>query len=224
MLFDLDGTLIKYSVDRLALTDEMFRYLKSRGLFFDIYGENDYPITLTRKTRWILESMNLPRPLISDVILSLFKIIDRYEVMATERTSVIDGAYAALDLVKSMSLKCGLFTLNGRHSTFNVLKKFGFLKYFEVVVTRDDVKYLKPNPEHLMAAINLLGIKPEETVVVGDSTLDVIPAAKLNALPVAVKSGVRSVHELRAAGAKIILDSVSDFPSWFRSFFESDFP
>ncbi|MEM2136605.1 MAG: HAD hydrolase-like protein, partial [Candidatus Methanomethylicia archaeon] len=79
------------------------------------------------------------------------------------------------------------------------------------------VKNFKPHIDHFVSAINLMGLKPEEVIVVGDSVIDVAPALALNAFPVAVKTGVRSEDELKAAGAKVILNSIAEFPKWFKT-------
>jgi phosphoglycolate phosphatase len=59
-------------------------------------------------------------------------------------------------------------------------------------------------------------LNPTEVIVVGDSIIDIIPALALNAFPVAVKTGVRGEDELRAAGAKIVLNSVAELPNWLQ--------
>ncbi|MEM2136606.1 MAG: HAD hydrolase-like protein, partial [Candidatus Methanomethylicia archaeon] len=124
VLLDLDGTLIKYSVDRFKLTRAILRYLKSINLFYNVYSEADYPIFMVRKTIRILEGIKLPKPKINFISSSLFKIIEDYEIEASNRTKIIDGTHETLSFVKQMNLKCGLVTLNSRRSTEIILNKF----------------------------------------------------------------------------------------------------
>lgn len=219
VIFDLDGTLTKYSVDRKALTFRIFSYLKSNFLFFKIYSCSDFPITIIRKTEILLKAMKLCKPLIEKTISDLYNLVDVFELKASENTILFNGVYESLELVKSLGLKCGLFTLCGRRSTENVLLKFNLKSYFDAVVTRDDVKNFKPHPEHLLKVISLLGLHPRRVLVVGDSTLDVISAKKIKATPIAVKTGVRTIEELKKAGAKIILNSIADFPTLLKALF-----
>jgi len=218
VLFDLDGTLIKYSVDRVKLTMDILKYLKKCDVYFNIYSEVDYPISMVRKTIKLLEGMKMPKNFIDSISSSLFKIIESYEVEASNRTSIINGAYETLKFIKSMGLKCGLITLNSRKSTEIILDKFNLKAFFDVIVTRDDVKNFKPHIDHLLKAINLMNLKPEDVIVVGDSIIDVIPAVVLNAFPIAVKTGVRREDELRAAGAKVVLNSIAELPDWIIKF------
>jgi len=216
VLFDLDGTLIRYSVDRVNLTKDILKCLKKFNIHFQIYSEADYPISMVRKTVRVLEGMKVQRWFIDYVSSTLFKIIESYEVEASNRTSLIEGAYEALNFVRSIGFKCGLITLNSRRSTEIVLDKFNLKRFFDVVVTRDDVRNFKPHVEHLAKAISLMQLNPTEVIVVGDSIIDIIPALALNAFPVAVKTGVRGEDELRAAGAKIVLNSVAELPNWLQ--------
>ncbi|MCS7368670.1 MAG: HAD family hydrolase [archaeon GBS-70-058] len=218
VLFDLDGTLIRYSVDRVNLTRDILKSLRKFNIYFQIYSEADYPISMVRKTIRVLEGMKVPKWFIDNVSSTLFRIIEFYEVEASNRTSLIEGAYEALSFVKSIGFKCGLITLNSRRSTEIVLDKFNLKNFFDAIVTRNDVKNFKPHVEHLVKAISLMELNPTEVIVVGDSIIDIIPALALNAFPVAVKTGVRSEDELRSAGAKIVLNSIAEFPGWLQKF------
>ncbi|MBC7110413.1 MAG: HAD-IA family hydrolase, partial [Archaeoglobi archaeon] len=47
-------------------------------------------------------------------------------------------------------------------------------KFFDVIVTGDEVKAGKPHPEIILRACELLGVSPKEVVLVGDTQSDVI--------------------------------------------------
>ena len=85
----------------------------------------------------------------------------------------------ALDILeKTENLKRGLVTNTPKDCTKEVLKKFGLERYFDVVVTGDDVSRGKPDPEIIFKACNHLEVDPKETIMVGDTDSDV-KAAKL---------------------------------------------
>ena len=69
------------------------------------------------------------------------------------------------------------------------------------VVTRDLVKYAKPDPDLFLAAAAQLNVPIENTVVVGDSIWDMLAAKRCRALGIGVLSGGYGVAELRDAGA-----------------------
>jgi len=54
-----------------------------------------------------------------------------------------------------------------------ILDKFDIKQYFSVVITSDDVKRAKPNPEIVFKACDELGVSPKSVVLVGDTESDV---------------------------------------------------
>jgi phosphoglycolate phosphatase-like HAD superfamily hydrolase len=79
-----------------------------------------------------------------------------------------------------------------------------------VVVTRDDVKYAKPDPDLFIAAAGRLGVPVENTVVVGDSIWDMLAARRCRALGVGLLSGGYGTEELERAGALRVYDDPAD--------------
>jgi phosphoglycolate phosphatase-like HAD superfamily hydrolase len=69
------------------------------------------------------------------------------------------------------------------------------------IVTRDQVRYAKPDPDLFVTAAERLGIGVEMTTVVGDSVWDMRAAQRARALGVALLSGGYSEDELDRAGA-----------------------
>ena len=78
------------------------------------------------------------------------------------------------------------------------------------VVTRDLVKYAKPDPDLFLAAAARLGAAPERAVVVGDSIWDMFAAIRCRALAVGVLSGGYGTEELQKAGACRVYDDPAD--------------
>jgi len=70
--------------------------------------------------------------------------------------------------------KLGIVTNIPRLNATTVLDKFGLTNFFDVIMTIEDVNRQKPDPEIIYKACNMLGCKPENTVLVGDTESDVI--------------------------------------------------
>jgi phosphoglycolate phosphatase-like HAD superfamily hydrolase len=69
------------------------------------------------------------------------------------------------------------------------------------IITRDAVRYAKPNPDLFLAAAEALGVPIEQSFVVGDSVWDLLAATRARALGVGVLSGGYGEDELVRAGA-----------------------
>jgi len=78
------------------------------------------------------------------------------------------------------------------------------------VVTRDKVKYAKPDPDLFLAAAERLGAPIETAVVVGDSIWDMLAAARCRALGVGLLCGGYGAHELQQASALRVYEDPAD--------------
>lgn len=82
-----------------------------------------------------------------------------------------------------------------------MLEKLGVDRTVVPIVTRDLVKYAKPDPDLFLAAAQKLGANIEHSIVVGDSVWDLLAARRARALGVGLLSGGYGQGELEAAGA-----------------------
>jgi HAD superfamily hydrolase (TIGR01509 family) len=78
------------------------------------------------------------------------------------------------------------------------------------VITRDLVRYAKPDPDLFLAAADRLGLPIERCVVVGDSIWDLLAAQRARALGVGVLSGGYGKEELERAGAYRVYEDPRD--------------
>jgi len=78
------------------------------------------------------------------------------------------------------------------------------------VITRDQVKHAKPDPDLFLAAAERLGVPVAETVVVGDSVWDLLAARRARALSVGLLSGGYGEEELERAGAYRVYQDPAD--------------
>lgn len=69
------------------------------------------------------------------------------------------------------------------------------------VITRDQVRHAKPDPDLFLAAAERLGVSIADSVVVGDSVWDLLAARRARALGVGLLSGGYGQEELERAGA-----------------------
>ncbi len=78
------------------------------------------------------------------------------------------------------------------------------------VITRDLVKYAKPDPDLFIAAAERLGVKIDSAIVVGDSIWDMLAAQRCKALGVGLLCGGYGSEELERAGAYRVYDDPLD--------------
>ncbi len=78
------------------------------------------------------------------------------------------------------------------------------------IVTRDQVKYAKPDPDLFLTAAERLHVPIETSIVVGDSVWDMLAARRAHALGVGLMSGGYGQDELERAGAYRVYSDPAD--------------
>ena len=76
-------------------------------------------------------------------------------------------------LEKLKNYKKGIITNTPRDCAIQIVRKNGLEKFFNVVLTGDDVKRGKPSPEIVLKACRLLSVKPADVVLIGDTNSDI---------------------------------------------------
>ena len=78
------------------------------------------------------------------------------------------------------------------------------------IVTRDEVRYAKPDPDLFIAAAAKLGVEIETATVIGDSVWDMLAACRARALGIGLLSGGYAAEELERAGAYRVFGDPAD--------------
>jgi phosphoglycolate phosphatase-like HAD superfamily hydrolase len=78
------------------------------------------------------------------------------------------------------------------------------------VITREKVRYAKPDPDLFVAAAERLGASMSRCVIVGDSVWDMLAARRAWALSVGLLSGGYGQDELERAGAYRVYQDPAD--------------
>jgi N-acetyl-D-muramate 6-phosphate phosphatase len=118
-----------------------------------------------------------------------------------------------------MSLKghypMAVVSARDERSTMRFLNQFDLVKYFDVIVTGLSAPHTKPYPDPILFAAQKMEVKPEECLMVGDTTVDMRAGKSAGAQTVGVLCGFGEEQELRKLGADLILESTSDLTKIF---------
>lgn len=172
VLFDLDGTLLdskKLVVDAIYHTLEHFmpkRYeydaVEARfGMAFEPFLASLIP----ERKEEVLDYFN--------------RYTLRYH---DEAVQLFPGVEEILQQLTLEGYQLGLVTNKTRSLTNRALQLFDLEEFFSVIITLDDVRCGKPDPEPLYRACSYLQVKPAEAVLIGDSQYDRL-AAKAAGMP-----------------------------------------
>ncbi|RAS19377.1 HAD family hydrolase [Paraburkholderia bryophila] len=205
-LFDLDGTLVESVYQHVLAWKEA---LDSEGI----------PLSVWRIHRKIgmsggLFTNQLLRETHKEISTELQERLRQAHAASYRRlrdqVCPLPGARELLTALTKAGTPWAVAT-SGRMETAAVnLEALGVDPAKAVVVTRDDVKYAKPDPDLFIAAAIRLGVPVEQSVVVGDSIWDMLAAKRCRALGVGVLSGGYGTEELERAGALRVYDDPAD--------------
>ena len=100
--------------------------------------------------------------------------LDNFEMTAAGEVSAAPGLYKILEFASDASLPLGIITRNTRRAvdrSFSVIPDLDST-FFTCIVTRDDPLPVKPAPDGVIYATRTMGVRPEETLVIGDYIYD----------------------------------------------------
>lgn len=163
-LFDLDGTL-----------------LDSVRLILDSYHHTTTVHGLPRRTdqEWLaglgtplrVQFKDAVRPdLPMDTLVATYREFNlaNHDTMASAYPGVVD----TLRQVRSRGIRFGLVTSKNQYGARLGLKLMGVESDFEVVIGADDVVNPKPHAEPVLKALELMKVRKDEAVYIGDSVHD----------------------------------------------------
>ena len=167
VLFDLDGTILN--------TNELI----VASFLHTLEGET--PRVYTRED--IIR--NFGRTLVDQMreytgLQDVERYIAKYREFNIERHDelIMDFPYVkeVLEALHGAGLRLGVVTSKIRRTSLMGLERFGLTPYLEAIVTVEVGVEPKPHGEGILKAAALLGVKPEETLMVGDSQYDILAA------------------------------------------------
>ena len=96
------------------------------------------------------------------------------------------GIYELLEEVKNQGYKTGIATSRLNATLYKGLEKFDLEKFFDAIVTVEDIQNAKPHPETILKVLDKLDSSPENAVMLGDTRLDMICARNAGCTPILV--------------------------------------
>ena len=162
VLFDLDGVLVD-SLDAwyYAFCDALKHFGKEKISFEEFKKGFGSPAEEDIKT------------LFTNV--SITELTAYYNLAFKTRCEMVklnSETIPTLEKIKQMKIKTAIITNSTWPIALTFLENFKIKKYFDKVVTMEDVQNRKPAPDMVLKACAMLGVKPNNAVVVGDTIND----------------------------------------------------
>lgn len=165
VLFDMDGTLVETDIDFPLMKREMLALGERHGIpALELQGLDILAVVNAVVAR--LDPDEAAR-----VRQEAFETLERIEFANIDAAHVIPGAAELLRALRDAGAKIGIVTRNCRNAVEVSLGGTGVV--YDALLTRDDVRNAKPHPEHLLRALDALGARPDEALMIGDHWMDI---------------------------------------------------
>ena len=167
VVFDLDGTLIKSKINYLGIRNKIREILKELVSAEEFQKIQETPTTILRLVEMVKEKDST-----GILYKKAWDIVKAEEQMGYETAEIDEDVHSTLQSLKESKHTITIFTNNSRELTEFGMDKFNLNQYAEMIITRDDVKNAKPDPEGLKIIMDSFGKRKDETIFIGDSWLD----------------------------------------------------
>ena len=131
--------------------------------------------------------------------------------------TLFPGVGSILKLLYDHDVTLGIITSKDRARTLETLALLDIDQYFSCVVTPDDPPAPKPSPEGVLWICQMFDTASSETLVVGDSVLDIRAGRDAGAITVGCTWGVADREALAHVGADFVVESVDELTDLLRA-------
>ena len=209
VIFDLDGTLID--------TTEEIGYIFNELLHLNGFPKRDRQFYKTNIGNGVedLLSKSLPEEYNGDFSSLLVQVKEIYAENLNERSTVFDGMFDVLELLKTNQVDIGIITNKMHHLAVRCVDKF-FQGYQIKTMGAEYLFPRKPNPESALAMASDFGHLPSEMLFIGDSSVDITTARNAGMIPIGVLWGNGTRSQLKNAGADILFETTKDLKKYIR--------
>jgi len=175
VLFDLDGVLIDakklhYDALNLALED---KYFINEDEHTNIYDG--------RKTKEKLNMLTMDKGLPVELHDKVYIDKQKLTLELISQLKPIDEIISLFKELEFQNYLIGVCSNSIRRTVLTALAKTELMEYCSVILSNEDVKNSKPHPEMYWKAMSMMGVLPENTLIVEDSPPGLLAAQRSRA-------------------------------------------
>ncbi|MGM0843848.1 MAG: pyrophosphatase PpaX [Bacillota bacterium] len=200
VLFDLDGTLI--NTNELIISS----FLHTMNTYFP----NQY------KREDVLQFMGPPleesflkvNPDAAADMVKTYRTynLEKHDSLVTE----FEGVFETVQTLSQNGYKLAIVSTKVRDVVIKGLKLTNLDRFFDVIVTLDEVEKAKPDPEPVLKALEALDSTPEESIMVGDNHHDVLAGKNAGTLSAGVAWSAKGREYLDQYEPDVMLETMAD--------------
>jgi phosphoglycolate phosphatase len=210
LVFDLDGTLIDSGADLCASVNAMLQHFDRPPLPDTVIS------TYIGDGAARLVSRSLGEPTDADFLDSaLAYFLDYYREHKLDQTYVYPGVFASLDILRfepgGAARSMAVLTNKPIGASQAICDALGLSPYFFRIYGGNSFATKKPDPEGLLALLKEAGVSAQETLMIGDSDVDILTARNAGVWSMGCSYGL-APHTLVTVRPDCVVESPADWP------------
>ncbi|MFS2091380.1 HAD-IA family hydrolase [Pseudomonas sp. Pseusp11] len=207
LIFDWDGTLAD-SIGRIVEAMHVASRRSGFPLRDDFAVKGIIGLGLPEAIRTLY-------PEISDGELVAFRDYYAEHYIAAEAvpSPLFEGVLESMEAFRADGYHLAVATGKARRGLDRVLKAHGWEDYFDVTRAADETAS-KPHPLMLEQILAHCEVRPEQALMVGDSSFDLQMARNAGMDSVAVSYGAQSIEALQQFEPRLSIDRFSELRAW----------
>jgi len=203
VIFDFDGTLAATDIDFGLMRRRVLEVADRWGLT-DHLDHRGYILEIVEDSVAMLPEDSERERFREEAATAMREV----ELVFTSVASPYPRVPETLERLRECGRRVGIVTRNCRAGVASVFERHPM--HHEVLLTRDDVERVKPDPAHLREALEKLEAGPHEALMVGDHITDIEVGHAAGTWTAGVLTAKTTREQFEEVGAHMILDSVAD--------------
>lgn len=206
VIFDFDGTLADTRIDFGEMRRRVYALVQAWGVWDEALANNRYVLEVIAAARARLDG---DAEAAARFAAEAAQILQDVEMETVADACPYAGVPEALARLRDHGYRLGIITRNCRACVEHFLARHPLCH--EVLLTRDDIAHVKPDPRHLLAALQHLGVGATQAVMVGDHRSDIECALASGSIAVGVHHTGTTSQEFAQLGALASYPDVASF-------------
>jgi phosphoglycolate phosphatase/pyrophosphatase PpaX len=200
--FDLDGTLVD---SFKTILNSTLKTLKELNINSSI-TENDFRLRIGHHFTDIFKDLSID---VADIE-HFINIYKQNYFSFINQSELYPGVDEILSELKQNNYFVSLLTTKTQDQAEKIIEHFNLTQYFDLIMGRRINLPVKPNPEPLIEICRELNIRTEETLMVGDTELDIVCGRNAGSYTCAVTYGYREIEKLKEEEADYYISSLNE--------------
>jgi HAD superfamily hydrolase (TIGR01509 family) len=178
IIFDLDGVLVEAKQIHYDTLNQALREVDEEYIITEAEHLSTYDgLKTNQKLDMLTKNKGLPKEVHE-------KVWNRKQQLTIDAISLLQTNHILVHLFNELrergyQLACCSNSI--RRSVLVMLSKIGLIEYMDLILSNEDVKNSKPHPEMYWKAMSMMGVLPEETLIVEDSPHGLLAASRSRA-------------------------------------------